>query len=302
MATENKGVHPAIHLLDTRKDQIMAAVPQTFRAALTWERIRQAVGTAIAKSKYLADCKPVSIYTSVLEIVGKGLDLGMDGQAYLVPFKGECTPMIGSQGKIELAYRSGMIDNIVCQVIYENDTIDLDLATGQVHHPMTIADLQRIAKDGGRGEMLAAYARVWVKGAGQPILELMTLDEFHRIRDAAASRTGKLSPAYKAWPSEMFRRSVLNRALKRAPKSRDLMELLNREMELEPVGAANREAGNVIDADEEHDQGPAPRELPDHGEPEDVEAELERLKSRERAASRPADEPPFPGDDDGMPS
>lgn len=277
--------HPALVFLNAKKDHLLAAVPKTLAAALTWERIMQAVGMALAKSEQLQRCSPESIYRSVLDIIGKGLDIGMDGQAYLVPFKGECTPMIGAQGKIELAYRSGLIDKIVCQVVYENDTIDIDLANGTVEHPMTIDYLRRIAKEGGRGDMLAAYSRIWVKGVSEPILELMTVNEFEKIKADASKRTGgKLSPAYKEWPSEMFRRSVLNRGLKRAPKSRDLMDVLNREMELEgePVSTVNRD---VVDAD-----AATPAALADHGEQEDLEAKLERFKERERVT---VDEPPF---------
>lgn len=276
-------VHEAIVALDRRKDQILASVPSTFRAQLTFDRIRAAVASAIAKSDKLAACSPSSIYMSVLEIVGKGLDIGMDGQAYLVPFRGECTPLIGAQGKIELAYRSGMIDRIVCQVLFENDEFELDLANGSVEHKLTKDYLVRLAKGEGRGEMLGAYARIWVKGAAEPMLELMTIDQFQKIVDGAKRRSGgRLSPAYTEWPDEMLRRSTLNRALKRAPKSRDLMEVLNREMELEGDDSSVPESFTAPAPDL---AAAAPAALPDHGE---VESELDRFREpeREKVAAR----------------
>lgn len=290
--------HPTIVFLNQKKDAILGAVPQTFRAALTWERIMQSVGMALAKNPKLGDCEPHTVYTSLLEILGKGLDVGMDGQAYLVPYKGQCTAMIGAQGKIELAYRSGMIDKIVCQVVYEGDTIEMDLADGSIRHPMSKEYLVAIAEDAdARGAMIAAYARVWVKGVHEPMLELMTLGDFKKIKAAAMERTGKLGPAYKLWESEMFRRSVLNRALKRAPKSRDLMEVLNRETELEEVDPLN-----VIDADTARPQAAqaSAHALPDHGEPEDVEAELAKVAAKEKVRANDQDHP-FAGDEE-MPS
>lgn len=308
------GLHPTLIFLNGKKNALESAVPTTLRSTLTWERILQAVGMALAKSEKLRGCSPHSVYSSVLEIVGKGLDLGMDGMAYLVPFKGECTAMIGSQGKIELAYRSGMIDKIVCQVVYANDTIDMDLANGTVHHPMTIAYLTQIANlDGpGRGDMLAAYARVWVKGVSEPMLEVMTIREFEQIKKAASERTnGKLSPAYKAWPSEMFRRSVLNRALKRAPKSRDLLEVLNRETALESAGGDNAErdvletAGAIADgAVDESRRIEAPALDADEIEASLTrEKELAHRETAQKAQPQADDGHPFPsGDsDDGGP-
>jgi len=291
--------HPTLMFLNNKQKAIMGAVPTTLRSALTWERIMQAVGQALVKSTKLQECSPDSVYRSVLEIVGKGLDIGMDGQAYLVPFKGECTALIGAQGKIELAHRSGMIDRIVCQVVYGNDTVEIDLAEGTVKHPLTLAYLAKGVDDPDfRGPMLACYARIWVKGVAEPMLELMTIGDFDKIKAGAAKRSGgRLSPAYTEWPSEMFRRSCLNRALKRAPKSRDLMEVLNRETALEEQDPDL----NVIDAPSAQVSGHnAAAQLPDHGEPEDVEQELAKLKERERAPARTATPPADwdRGDDD----
>lgn len=275
IAPAKKQQHPAIALLNTRKDTILKAIPETFRAALAWERIETAVASALMKNPALSKCSPQSILMSIMDIVGKGLDIGMDGQAYLVPFRGECTPMIGAQGKIELAYRSGQIVRIVVQVLYENDEFELDLANGTISHKMDREYLRALAKgETERGEMLAGYARIWLKDSPDPILELMTVAEFNQIRDTAQRKGGgRLSPAYQEWPAEMFRRSVLNRALKRAPKSRDLMEVLSRETRIEFGDDEPR--SNVIDA-------MPPDALPDHGEPQDVEAELDRLKSAEK--------------------
>lgn len=277
--TENRRVHPAIALMDNRREEILNAVPKSFRASLEWDRIRGSVATAIAKSESLAKCNPGSILMSVLEIVGKGLDIGMDGQAYLVPFKGACTPMIGAQGKIELAYRSKAITKIVVQVLYENDEFMLDLANGEVEHRMGKDYLLQLARgELERGQMLACYARIWLASNSDPILEVMTVGDFNKIAAEAERRSGgRLSPAYTNWPGEMFRRSCLNRALKRAPKSRDLMEVLNREMELEAEDPAERPSAMP-------DNVPARTALPDYGEPEeDIDAKLDALKAKEAA-------------------
>lgn len=226
--------HEAIVLLDRKRDEIMSAVPASARGLLEFGRLRLTVGSMIASNERLARCSPMSILTSVIEIVSRGLDLGADGQAFLVPYGSTCQPLIGSQGKIELAYRSGLVDRITVQVIYERDDVELDLAAGQVRHTVSKSLMLEIAKGGSRGEPLAAYALIWLKNSERPVLELMLFDDWSKIvENAKAKGRGRLSDAYRLWPGEMWRRSVLNRALKRIPKSRELSEALRRDLEVE---------------------------------------------------------------------
>jgi len=237
---------PVLGFLTTKKAALLGAVPRTLAGALTWESIIQGVGLAIAGNPKLAECDPASVYISLLHIVRLGLDpSGMTQQAYLVPFWdgrrkcNVCTPMIGQQGKIELAYRSGRISRIITGVIHERDEYALNLADGSLSHSIDL-----LAPD--RGKAVGAYCRIWLEGNPDPILEVMTLADFEKIKAAANKKNkGKLSPAYKAWPEEMWRRSVLSRALKRAPKSADLLEVMSAESDL----MKRRESGDIVDVD-----------------------------------------------------
>lgn len=239
--------HPVFALLQSKKGALTGAVPKTMRAGLTWEAIVQGVGLAMEKNSTLVKCHPQTIYTSLLTILRLGLDpSGLTQQAYLVPFynsrakRHECQAIIGQQGKIELAYRSGQIDRIITAVIYENDDCEFNLADGTLSHTFDL-------RGDDRGGIVAAYARVWIRGSAHPVTELMTYAEFGKIKAAAARRNrDKLSPAYREWEGEMFRRSVLNRALKRCPKSADLAEVLQREAEI----TAQRRSGDIIDVDD----------------------------------------------------
>jgi len=235
----------ALALLDSRQDTILRVIPKTMRGILAWENIRTSVAMALASNRTLRNADPQSVYSSVLYILNLGLEIGGHGQqAFLVPFKSKCTPMIGAQGKIELAYRSGRIAFIRSAVVYENDQFALDLASGTISHQ---PELRR-----DRGKVLCTWASIGVKGMTDPLVELLTERDFEQIRDDSARRNrGKLSPAYKNWPDEMRRRSVINRALKRAPKSRDLWELLSTEFAVEhgaPVVV--RDDRVVIDAED----------------------------------------------------
>jgi recombination protein RecT len=258
--------------MKAKRGAIAAAVPQTFRGALTYESIMQAVGLACERSENLRKCDPETVYTSVLFLVRMGLDVsGYTGEAYLVPFynsrtgRHECTPMVGQQGKIAMAYRSGKIDRILTGVAHAADDYEFDLATGFLRHSFdpTLTD---------RGPAVFGWARVWVKGSADPITEIMPAADFQKIEDAAKKKNrGKLSPAYKQWRDEMFRRSVLSRALKRSPKSTDIAEVLNREsafhananpIDVEWMEADTSAPADVIDA--EHVEAAPPAE-PENG-------------------------------------
>ena len=217
-----------IQYVNGKKKPLMGAIPQTLRAQMTWESIIQGVGLAMSDNPYLAKCDPATVYHSLLEILRQGLDLNT---CHLVPFGRECTPIIGYQGKIELAYRSGRIRKINTQVIHQNDTYTIDLASGEIRHTLdlTLDD---------RGPALAAYCLIWLADQDDPLMELMTLRDFEKIKaDANRRNKGKLSPAYTNWPTEMWRRSVLNRALKRAPKSVDILNILEPERTRDVIDA-----------------------------------------------------------------
>ena len=260
--------HPIVVYCREKIDDLAGAVPRQFRELLPAEGILQAVIALLADSKAekLRACVPASFFDSLIG----GLRLGLDpapgrGEMYLVPRKADdvwvATLQIGSQGKIALAYRSGLVTKIVCNVVYEDDDYQVDLANGVMTHVLT---KERIASTPGR--ILCSYARIWTKGAIDPIDEVMRPADFAKIK-AAATKFGE-SGAWKEWESEMWRRSVLNRALKRAPRSVALAEALDEEVGASPSVSVT----------------PTPR--PADPAPADVEARLSQLRD---------DVPPFNG-------
>ena len=51
------------------------------------------------------------------------------GHIFLIPFKGECTIVVGYKGYCELAYRSGLPVYIQSEVVYQNDTFEYELGS-----------------------------------------------------------------------------------------------------------------------------------------------------------------------------
>lgn len=291
-----KAPNPLLVFLNSKKDKLVAAVPRTFQAVLTFESILQGIAIALEDPKTgpaLSRCSPESIYSSLITVLRLGLDPSpIRGQAYLIPRGRECTAMIGSRGKIELAYRSGMITKIVTQCIYANDDIEIDLANGEVVHKITKAQL---LDDTDPGPAIAAYARVWIKGSNEPLTELLRRRDFEKIKN------GSKSPAYVSYEDEMFRKAVLGRALKRCPSSAELMEVLNRDVDISETAIPARVSlhADVIENE------PTPAALPDYGTAEEVDAELSRMAEPVHVVEPPKPAPiptPKPTFDGALPT
>lgn len=236
---ENNARNALVYHMRSERQAIEAALPRTL--GMTPDRVIQGIELAAQKNPRILQCDPLTVLSSALYIARLGLDpSGQTGEAFLVPFGRECTPMVGQQGRIDLAYRSGKIARIVTQCIYEHDHFEHDLATGECSHRVNL-------KAPERGELLGAYCLIWTTYSDRPVLEVMGWSEFEaRIMEPAKKKNrGKLSPAYENYPGEMIRRSVLHRALKRAPKSIELADLLAAESHL-----SARQREHVVDADE----------------------------------------------------
>ncbi|MCK5495024.1 MAG: recombinase RecT, partial [Hyphomicrobiaceae bacterium] len=171
------------------------------------------------------------------------------------------------------------IDRILTGVAHAHDDYEFDLASGYLRHTFdpTLND---------RGPAVFAWARVWVKDSTDPLTEIMPAADFQKIEDAAKKKNrGKLSPAYKQWRDEMFRRSVLSRCLKRAPKSTDIAEVLNRESSFaastDPIDVSWTDAGTSA--------------------PDVIDAEPEAAKPEEKPANKANDNNEAPPILDGMP-
>ena len=178
------------------------------------KKVIQQAFFAIRKNNKLLQCDHDSILTSIGASAIVGLDCtGTLGQAYLVPFGKECVLIVGYQGLIELARRSGHINRIEARPVYENDTFEVIFGGDQViKHAPTLT--------GKRGELVCAYAIADIKNAGQQI-EIMRADEINLIRDRSP---GKGVGPWKTDYSEMCRKTVVRRLIKYIPKSPELVK------------------------------------------------------------------------------
>lgn len=94
------------------------------------DRILRIALTEFRTNSKLQACSHESIIASLTQACQLGLEVGStSGQAYLIPFGGKCTLMLGYRGMIELAYRSGFIASIQPHTVYEKDEFSIEEGT-----------------------------------------------------------------------------------------------------------------------------------------------------------------------------
>ena len=125
---------------------------------------------------------------------------------------------VADKGLIDLAYRSGEVQSIQAQVVYEGDEFEYEygLEPKLVHKPAM--------KD--RGAPVAYYAIFKTKSGGYGF-EVMSTDDVvaHRDKFSKAANRG-----FSPWATnfdEMARKTVLKRVLKYAPLSTDMMRAVS---------------------------------------------------------------------------
>lgn len=194
------------------------AIAQVLPRHLTADRILKVTLAATSRTPKLLECSQTSILQSVMQAAQLGLEPGGPlGHAYLVPFKRECTLIVGYRGLIDLARRSGQIDSIEARVVYARDKFRISFGLTQVleHEPSWEAE---------PGEIIGVYSIARIK-SGLPQVEFMTIAQIEKIR--RGSPTGNYSDS--PWANhydEMARKTVVRRICKYLPLTVELATAL----------------------------------------------------------------------------
>ena len=119
-----------VSLLEKMKPAIAQALPKHVSA----ERVARIALTAVRSNYKLAQCTPQSFLGSLLQASQLGLEVNTPlGHAYLIPYKDGksgkliSTLVIGYQGMLDLARRSGMVKAIYAYPVFDGDAFDYEL-------------------------------------------------------------------------------------------------------------------------------------------------------------------------------
>lgn len=122
----------------------------------------------------------LSILNAMIYFARLGIE--PDGtQAHLLPFRNgkaqvtTYTPVIGYRAALAMAYELPMIKAVDCQLVYENDVFELDLA-----HPESTKH-RPPSKCRPRGSTVGGYMMVETKDGGKFVACYMTKDDFDAL-------------------------------------------------------------------------------------------------------------------------
>lgn len=207
---------------------LQGLAPEMARALpkhLTADRMARVALTALRTTKGLADVTPASFAACIMTLAQIGLEPCTPlGHAYLIPrrMKGTptCTMIIGYQGLIELARRSGQVVSIWATPVYLGDrfVVKYGLAPTIEHEPKLDGD--RAPKN-----LTHVYAAARLKDSPEPVFVVLSRAEVEGYRKRGASGQGISTP----WDTDyeaMALKTAVRRLYRWLPKSIEIASAL----------------------------------------------------------------------------
>jgi len=232
--------------LESARAQIQMALPKH----LNVERMIRVACTEYSKNKDLMQCDKASIYQAIIQAAQLGLEIGIMGQAYLIPFKNnktgrtECQFMPGYRGLLSLARRSGEITSLETDIVYENDHFDLTLGIEKkIEHKPFLGE--------ERGAIILVYGVAKFKDGGCHF-EWMTISDVEKIKRKSRGAASAYSP-WNTDYAQMVRKTMIRRIVNYLPMSIELSNAIQISDAAEDGKKAFIEA-DIVMTDEEEQQ------------------------------------------------
>lgn len=213
---KDKSNNPVVvfsNFMDKFKPQMALALPKH----LNVDRMARLAVTAFNSTPKLQQCDPKTIAGSIMTASVLGLEIGVNGQGFLVPYGQTCNFVPGWKGLVDLVNRGGR-GTVFTGVIFKDqeytftDGAKRDLV---IHNETDLDDPKDITH---------AYAVGWVKGASMPVIELWRVSKITKHRDKY-NKQGQKHYSYRDW--EMYARKIpLLQVIKYMPTSIELQNAL----------------------------------------------------------------------------
>lgn len=195
------------------KGQIALALPKH----LNPDRMLRLAVTCFSSNPGLKNCTPQSILSSIIVASQIGLEPGISGQGYLIPYGQTCTFIPGWQGLVSLLNNTGRATAWTGSV-FEGDEFNCELGSMQriTHRPGP--------NYGDPAKLQWVYACGRVNGAEIPVIEAWPISRVLRHRDRF-NKVGKRHYSFEH-PEMYARKVVLLQVLKYMPKSIELQNAI----------------------------------------------------------------------------
>ena len=213
--------------LANNKKAFESVLPTALRKQGGVDRFLRLALSAVARTPQLLNCSMESIAGALMQSAVLGLEPNTPlGQAHVIPFKNkkkgitEAQFVIGYQGLLDLAYRSGLVSSIMAQPVYRGDFFEYHYGRG--------ADLKHIprAKTTTVEDITDAYAYAETKNGF--IFLAWPIAKVWHIRDTY-SASYKNDPELSPWassPESMIQKTMLRHLFPFLPRSIEIMQAL----------------------------------------------------------------------------
>lgn len=187
------------------KPQMALALPKHMNA----DRMTRLALTAFSSNGDMQECDFKSIASSLMTAGALGLEPGVNGAGYLIPYKRTCTFVPGWKGLQDLVNRSGRATTWT-GAVFEGDEFDYALGDRPfvMHRPGDETDPAKLTH---------VYSIGRVNGAEFPVIEVWSMRKVWKHRDAL-NKQGSKHYSYKH-PEMYARKVVLLQVLKYMPTS-----------------------------------------------------------------------------------
>lgn len=199
---------------------MLAELRRALPRHVTPEKMSRIVLTALRTTRDLDKSTPESFFGCVMQSAQLGLEVNTpNGHAYLIPRRNsragtiDCTLIVGYQGMIELALRSGKVEKIWTRVVRDGDhfKVKYGLEEDIEHEP---------AIDGERESRPITYVYAVAQlTTGAKVFEVLSTAQVNeRRKRSAAGNSGPWQTDYEA----MVRKTAVRSLFKWIPKSSEM--------------------------------------------------------------------------------
>jgi len=215
-------------MIQALRPEIGRALPRGMDA----DRMARLALTVLRQTPKLAECEPASFAGALLTAAALGLEPGVNGEAYLVPYKRECQLIVGYQGYAKLFWQNPLARHLDAQAVYANDEFDYEYGLT----PM----LRHKPARGERGDVIYYYAVATLSTGGSAFV-VLTPQEVRRLRGGKTGTSGSIDDPMR-W---MERKTVLRQLIKTLPRSTMLNAAMTSDEEFGSSLRARRAAESI---------------------------------------------------------
>lgn len=210
-------------------------------AGFTVEKVKQEISFAlqhINKSAQLQKCTQQSLLQAVLNVSNIGLSLNPAAkETYLIPRWNSLSKQMEASldpsyvGLVKLLTDAGSVRSMLCNLVYENDVFEVDLANNVnpvTHRPQLSRSKQ--------GKIVAVYALATLTDGSRQV-EYMSDEEVKEIRERSETYKAFKEQKIKSctWETdygEMARKTVIKRIYKYLPRT-ERMQFIDKAVEVD---------------------------------------------------------------------